>query len=257
MILSLFPLSPHPTSYFRILLKYIHYMAKTLSDLSCNQCRPCLSAISLFSRIFHLSGDLKKGNRKRRVSLESDTFTLSLIKTIQARQLIRLSSIMKPTVIALLQLVFAHSASALLSTNVTRIQNKDKFTNPNRTAVKACLASGKSSSFPDSCVKFDSVNTQAECWTSRDCCESCRCKVGYPTYLAHLGKCVSLSELNSDVFGHGSTGRSLILLFTIILLNSRMLQVCLRSAFSVSNSSKSKFKQQNFKFHFPIKSAEK
>lgn len=162
------------------------------------------------------------------------TFELSLIRKIQARQLKRHSNIMKPTVIALLQLVFAHSASALLSTNITRIQSKDKFTNPNRTAVKACLASGKPSSFLDSCVKFDSVNTQAECWNSRDCCESCQCKVGYPTYLAHLGKCVSLSELNSDVFGHGSIGRSLILLHTIIFLNSRMLQVCLPSTFSVS-----------------------
>ena len=209
-------------------------MAKNLSDLSCYQCRPCLSAISSLSRIFHLSVGLNKENRKRRVSRESDTFELSLIRKIQARQLKRQSNIMKPTVIALLQLVFAHSASALLSTNITRIQSKDKFTNPNRTAVKACLASGKPSSFLDSCVKFDSVNTQAECWNSRDCCESCQCKVGYPTYLAHLGKCVSLSELNSDVFGHGSIGRSLILLHTIIFLNSRMLQVCLPSTFSVS-----------------------
>ena len=199
-------------------------MAKNLSDLSCNQCRPCLSAISSFSRILHLSGCLNKENRKRRVSRESNTFELSLIRKIQARQLKRKSNIMKPTVIVLLQLVFAHSASALLSTNITRIQSKDKFTNPNRTAVKVCLASGMSSSFPDSCVKFDSVNTQAECWNSRDCCESCHCKVGYPTYLAHLGKCVNLSELNSDVFGHGSIGRSLILLHTIIFLNSRMLQ---------------------------------
>ena len=209
-------------------------MAKNLSDLSCYQCRPCLSAISSLSRIFHLSVGLNKENRKRRVSRESDTFELSLIRKIQARQLKRQSNIMKPTVIALLQLVFAHSASALLSTNITRIQSKDKFTNPNRTAVKVCLASGMSSSFPDSCVKFDSVNTQAECWNSRDCCESCQCKVGYPTYLAHLGKCVSLSELNSDVFGQGSIGRSLILLHTIIFLNSRMLQVCLPSTFSVS-----------------------
>lgn len=227
-------------------------MAKNLSDLSCYQCRPCLSAISSLSRIFHLSVGLNKENRKRRVSRGSDTFEFSLIRKIRARQLKRQSNIMKPTVIALLQLVFAHSASALLSTNITRIQSKDKFTNPNRTAVKVCLASGMSSSFPDSCVKFDSVNTQAECWNSRDCCESCQCKVGYPTYLAHLGKCVSLSELNSDVFGQGSIGRSLILLHTIIFLNSRMLQVRLRSTFTVSNSSKSKFKQENSKFNFPI-----
>ena len=206
-------------------------MAKNLSDLSCYQCRPCLSAISSLSRIFHLSVGLNKENRKRRVSRESDTFELSLIRKIQARQLKRQSNIMKPTVIALLQLVFAHTASTLLSTNVTRIQRKDKFTNPNRTAVKACLASGMPSSFLDSC---DSVNTQAECRNSRDCCESCQCKVGYPTYLAHLGKCVSLSELNSDVFGHGSIGRSFILLHTIIFLNSQMLQVCPRSTFSVS-----------------------
>ena len=209
-------------------------MAKNLSDLSCNQCRPCLSAISSFSRILHLSGCLNKGNRKRRVSRESDTFELSLIRKIQARQLKRHSNIMKPTVIAVLvQLVFAHSASALLSTNITRIQSKDKFTNPNRMAVKVCLASGMSSSFNDSCVKFDSVNTQAKCWTSRDCCESCQCKVGYPTYLAHLGKCVSLSELNLDVFGHGSIGTSLILLHTIIFLNSLILQVYLRLTFSI------------------------
>lgn len=208
-------------------------MAKNLSDLSRTQCRPCLSAISSFSRILHLSGCLNKGNRKRRVSRESNTFELSLIRKIQARQLKRQSNIMKPTLIALLQLVFAHSASALLSTNITRTQGKDKFTNPNRTAVKACLASGMSSSFPDSCVKFDSVNTQAECWNSRDCCKSCQCKEGYPTYLAHLGKCVSLSELNSDVFGHGSIGTSLILLHTIIFLNSLILQVCLRLTFSI------------------------
>ena len=157
---------------------------------------------------------------------------------------------MKPTVIALLQLVFAHSASALLSTNITRIQSKDKFTNPNRTAVKVCLASGMSSSFPDSCVKFDSVNTQAECWNSRDCCESCQCKVGYPTYLAHLGKCVSLSEINSDVFGHGSIGRSLILLHTIIFLNSRMSQVCLPSTFSVSKKFQIKIQRREILFSY-------
>ena len=201
----------------------------------CYQCRPCLSVISSFySRVLYLSGGLNKENRKRRVSRESNTFELSLIRKIQGRQLKRQSNIMKPTVIVLLQLVFAHSASALLSTNITRIRSKDKFTNPNRTAVKVCLASGMSSSFPDSCVKFDSVNTQAECWNnSRDCCESCQCKEGYPTYLAHLGKCVSLSELNSDVFGHGSIGTSLILLHTIIFLNSLILQVCLRLAFSI------------------------
>ena len=98
--------------------------------------------------------------------------------------------------------------SAVSSVNVTRLQKNDKFSNPNNTAVSSCLASGQPTLFVDSCKTFYSTDTRAKCSPSSICCQSCQCEKDYPTYLFHLGKCVNLVELNSDVFGPGSTGRS-------------------------------------------------
>lgn len=94
------------------------------------------------------------------------------------------------------------------SVNVTRLQKNDKFSNPNHTAVSSCLASGQLTSFVDSCKTFNSTDTRAKCSSSSICCQSCQCEKDYPIYLVHLGKCVNLVELNSEVFGPGSTGRS-------------------------------------------------
>ena len=94
------------------------------------------------------------------------------------------------------------------SVNVTRLQNNDRFTNPNHTAVSSCLAGGLLSSFVDSCKTFHSTDSRAKCSSSSPCCRSCQCEKDHPIYLAHLGKCVNLVELNSDIFGPGSTGRS-------------------------------------------------
>ena len=112
----------------------------------------------------------------------------------------------------LVSVAIAESMCGLLTTNVTRFQDKDKFTNPNRTAVKACHASGLGSASVDSCKKFNSFNTRAVCSSLSSCCVSCQCDTDYPSYLPHLGKCVSLSELNLDVFGQRSNGRSYKLL---------------------------------------------
>jgi len=99
-------------------------------------------------------------------------------------------------------------SSSLLSVNVTRLPKNDKFTNPNQTAVNDCLASGQGSYHLDTCKTFNSTDTRSTCFSS--CCERCWCRTSHPTYLADLGKCVNLSELNSDVFGQGSNGRSSI-----------------------------------------------
>ena len=109
----------------------------------------------------------------------------------------------------------AGTVCALARINVTRSIKNDKFTNPNRTAVSKCHSSTKVSSF-DTCRTFGSMNTRAVCISSSRCCESCQCVSSYPSYLPHLSKCVSLSELNSDIFGPGSKGRSnLFLLFRL------------------------------------------
>ena len=121
---------------------------------------------------------------------------------------------MKTTVCVLLLSLaiplLAQIVSGLVSVNVTRLLKNDKFTNPNQTAVNNCRASGQGYSY-DTCKTFDSKDTRAACTSLSGCCESCQCGTGYPTYLAHLGKCVSLTELNWDVFGQGSNGRSGIL----------------------------------------------
>ena len=124
---------------------------------------------------------------------------------------------MKSTVslLALVIVLLSGRVNSVSSVNVTRLQNNDKFTNPNHTAVSSCLASGQSSSFVDSCKTFHSVNTRAKCLSSTTCCGSCQCEKDYPIYLAHLGKCVNLDEVNSDVFGPGSTGRSSLTLSQI------------------------------------------
>ncbi|XP_078384670.1 uncharacterized protein LOC144667151 isoform X2 [Oculina patagonica] len=110
------------------------------------------------------------------------------------------------TLLALAMLLLSAKVNSFSSVNVTRLQQNDKFTNPNHTAVSKCLASGQPSSFADSCKKFRSTDTRAKCLSSNSCCGSCECKDDYPIYLVHLGKCVNLQELNSDAFGQGSTG---------------------------------------------------
>ena len=117
---------------------------------------------------------------------------------------------MKATVLllALVIVLLSGRMTSVSSVNVTRLQNNDKFTNPNHTAVYSCLASGQSSSFVDSCKTFHSTHTRAKCSSSSTCCGSCQCEKDYPIYLAHLEKCVKIDEVNSDVFGPGSTGRS-------------------------------------------------
>ena len=118
---------------------------------------------------------------------------------------------MKATKHGLLQLlailIAVEIVSGLASVNVTRLAS-DTFTNPNRTAVGKCRSSSQGSSFQDTCKRFDSTDTRALCSSHVQCCELCECQTGYPTYLPHLGKCLSLSELNVVVFGQGSNGRS-------------------------------------------------
>ena len=111
------------------------------------------------------------------------------------------------TTLLALVIILSGEVNALSGVNVTRLQNNDKFTNPNHTAVSSCLARGQASSFVDSCRTFHSTNTRAKCSSSSTCCGSCQCEKDYPIYLAHLGKCVNLPELNSYVFRPGSTGR--------------------------------------------------
>ena len=114
-------------------------------------------------------------------------------------------------------LVFAEIVSGLAQVNVTRLLSNDKFTNPNRTAVENCLSSGRGSSYPDICKRFDSADTRAVCSSLGSCCDMCRCEANHAIYLPHLGKCVSVSELNSDVFGQGSNGKlSRFLLLRIV-----------------------------------------
>lgn len=117
---------------------------------------------------------------------------------------------MKATTPLLASVIFLLSGmvNSVSSVNVTRLQNNDKFSNPNNTAVSSCLASGQPTSFVDSCKTFYSTDTRAKCSSSSICCVSCQCEKDYPIYLVHLGKCVNLVELNSGVFGPGSTGRS-------------------------------------------------
>jgi len=112
------------------------------------------------------------------------------------------------SLLAVVVVLLSGKVNSVSSVNVTRLQNNDRFTNPNHTAVSSCLASCLSSSFVDSCKTFQSTDTRAKCSSSSCCCGSCQCEKDYPIYLAHLGKCVNLVELNSDVFGLGSTGRS-------------------------------------------------
>ena len=111
------------------------------------------------------------------------------------------------SLLALVIVLLLGKVNYISSMNVTRLQN-DKFTNPNHTALSSCLASGQSSSFVDSCKTFHSANTRAKCLSSTTCCGSCQCEKDYPIYLTHLRKCVNLDEVNSDIFGPGSTGRS-------------------------------------------------
>lgn len=117
---------------------------------------------------------------------------------------------MKATILllALVMVLLSGKVNFVSGVNVTRLQTNDKFTNRNHTAVSRCLARSQSSWLVDSCKTFHSANTRAKCLSSTTCCESCQCEKDYPMYLAHLGKCVNLDELNSDVFGPGSTGRS-------------------------------------------------
>ena len=112
------------------------------------------------------------------------------------------------SLLAVVVVLLSGKMNSASSVNVTRLQNNDKFTNPNHTAVSSCRASGLSSSFVDSCKTFHSTDTRAKCLSSSSCCGSCQCEKDYPIYLAHLEKCVNLVELNSDIFGTGSTGRS-------------------------------------------------
>ena len=102
----------------------------------------------------------------------------------------------------------AGAISASASINVTRSSKSDTFTNPNHTALDKCESGAKMPSFFDTCGTYGSVNTQAVCITSSPCCKHCQCLSDYPTYLAHLRKCVSLSQLSDEVFGQGSKGRS-------------------------------------------------
>ena len=119
------------------------------------------------------------------------------------------------SLLALVMVLLSGKVNFISSLNVTRLQNGDKFTNPNHTAVSSCLASSQSSSSANSCNTFQSTNTRAKCSSSSTCCGSCQCEKDYPIYLAHLEKCVNLDELNSDVFGPGSTGRSSLTLSQI------------------------------------------
>ena len=98
-------------------------------------------------------------------------------------------------------LFVGRAVSASESINDTRSSKSDTFTNPNHTAIDKCESG-------DTCRTYGSVNTQAVCINRRLCCKHCRCLSGYPTYLAHLRKCVSLPQLRADVLGQGSEGRS-------------------------------------------------
>ncbi|XP_067024970.1 uncharacterized protein [Acropora muricata] len=82
-----------------------------------------------------------------------------------------------PLVILFVGIVVSASASI----NDTRSSKSDAFTNPNHTAIDKCESVGR---------------------------KHCRCLSGYPTYLAHLRKCLSLPQLRADVFGQGSEGCS-------------------------------------------------
>lgn len=108
-------------------------------------------------------------------------------------------------------LFVGRAVSASASINVTRSSKSDTFTNPNHTAIDKCESGAKMPSrfAIDTCRTYGSVNTQAVCINRRLCCKHCRCLSGYPTYLAHLRKCVRLSQLRADVFGQGSKGCSL------------------------------------------------
>ena len=99
------------------------------------------------------------------------------------------------------------AVSTSTNINVTR-STKDIFTNPNHTAVDKCKSVAKMPPLFDACRMYGSVNTQAVCSKRGLCCELCRCLPSYPNYLAHLRKCVNLSQLSADVFGQGSKGRS-------------------------------------------------
>ena len=112
------------------------------------------------------------------------------------------------TLLALVVLLVSAEVNSFSSVNVTRLQKNDKFTNPNHTAVSNCLKGGQSATIGDSCRIFQSTDTRATCSSSNICCALCQCKDDYPIYLFHLGKCVNLQELNSDVLGQGSTGMS-------------------------------------------------
>ena len=113
-------------------------------------------------------------------------------------------------------LVFAEIVSSLAGVNVTRLLSNDKFTNPNQTAVNKCRSGGQGSSYLDVCKRFESTDTRAVCLASSgSCCEMCQCEENYATYLPHLGKCVSVSELNLDVFGQGSIGKLSRFLFLV------------------------------------------
>lgn len=101
------------------------------------------------------------------------------------------------------------AVSASASAKVTRSSESDTLTNPNHTAIDKCQSGATMRSFfqVDTCRTYDSVNTQAVCINPSPSLR-CRCLLGYPSYLAHLRKCVSLPQLSVDVFGQGSKGRS-------------------------------------------------
>lgn len=133
---------------------------------------------------------------------------LLLLQIKIARRTLDKELVMKTIAILLLLVILlvAEGASSLPSVNVTRVLRNDKFTNPNQTAVEDCIR-GHASQYVDTCKSYDSIaDTRALCYSA--CCENCWCRSAYPTYLAHLGKCANLSELNLDVFGQGSNGRS-------------------------------------------------
>lgn len=121
----------------------------------------------------------------------------------------------KLELLTLALLVFTGIVSGLARVNVTRLLSNDKFTNPNQTAVNKCRSSGQGSSYLDICKRFDSTDTRAVCSSPGSCCEMCQCEANYATYLPHLGKCVSVSELNWDVFGQGSNGKLSRFLFLV------------------------------------------
>ena len=109
-------------------------------------------------------------------------------------------TISKSKLLLPLVIIFVGGAvSASASIKVTRSSESD-------TAIDKCKSGATMPSFFDICMTYGSVNNQAFCINRSRCCKRCRCFSDYPTYLAHLNKCVSLSQL--DVFRQGSKGRS-------------------------------------------------